>query len=271
MVDGAKEAPTERAKRYDVVLPPAFDEWFLRATAKNPSERFDRASALVFALAEVLGVPIQQRSPRASIPEGDWEIESALLSNNAIPRFVSVSPDAPQSNPTPSVPVVGAVSVVAASGLVSPNAIAPLLVPSIPPLVSVPPTNPTPLGTHVEVPSTPPAKPNRRSIWVLMALALVIGFLGVLILSGPFSTKPEGNKLPTTGDTASSASSTPLPIPDAGTETDAEVPVIPASAAASSPTPLPSASSIGTTVPSGKRNPTTKTKQNKPYDPLKKI
>ena len=277
MVDGAKEQPTVRAERYGMTLPAEFDEWFLRATAKNPAERFDRASELVLALAQVLGVPLQQRSPRASIPEGDWELESVLLTKTAVHRLVSVPPDAPMSNPTPSAPVVG--------GFGAPNSSTPVPVPSLPPLASVAPTNPTPFGTQVELHSTPPTKPNRRAMWGLMALALVIGFVGVLIVSGPFGQPPDSNKRPTTGDSASSAPLNSLPVadatdagtPDAATETAPQVVVISASASASAPTALPSGSSISNTVPTVKSKiplpgpSTTKTKKTGSHDPLKTL
>jgi serine/threonine-protein kinase len=54
---GPREPATARAQRQGVTLPPAFDAWFLRATAFSPAERFPAASAAVQALAHALGVP----------------------------------------------------------------------------------------------------------------------------------------------------------------------------------------------------------------------
>jgi eukaryotic-like serine/threonine-protein kinase len=53
---GPPEAATARAARRGVVLPPVFDPWFARATASAATDRFDRASTLVHALGEALGV-----------------------------------------------------------------------------------------------------------------------------------------------------------------------------------------------------------------------
>ena len=53
---GARQPPTERARKLGVELPPAFDAWFARATAMAASDRFPAASVAVAALAEALGV-----------------------------------------------------------------------------------------------------------------------------------------------------------------------------------------------------------------------
>ncbi|MBK9259565.1 MAG: protein kinase [Polyangiaceae bacterium] len=54
---GPQEAATARAHRCGVALPPAFDGWFARATAKKPTDRFPTATAMVAALSEALGLP----------------------------------------------------------------------------------------------------------------------------------------------------------------------------------------------------------------------
>ncbi|WP_437335911.1 serine/threonine-protein kinase [Sorangium sp. So ce394] len=61
---GPVEPPSVRAAWRGVVLPPAFDAWFVRATALRPEYRFEGARAAVGALAEALGLS----SPRASLP-----------------------------------------------------------------------------------------------------------------------------------------------------------------------------------------------------------
>jgi serine/threonine-protein kinase len=53
---GAVEPPSSRAALRGVQLPPAFDAWFFEATARRAQDRFDRARALVTALAEALGL-----------------------------------------------------------------------------------------------------------------------------------------------------------------------------------------------------------------------
>ncbi|WP_437908362.1 protein kinase [Sorangium sp. So ce327] len=54
-LQGPKEPARERAARYGVTLPPAFDAWFARATALAPSQRFPTAGAAVEALAPRAG------------------------------------------------------------------------------------------------------------------------------------------------------------------------------------------------------------------------
>jgi len=281
MVDGVKEPPTVRAQRYGVTLPPAFDEWFLRATAKNPAERFDRASELVVALADVLNVPLNPRAAAMSIPDGEWEIDSLNLSRTAVNRLVSVPPDAPPLAATPSASVVNAVSAPSLPGFAAPNTNVVVQVPSIPPLPGMPSAHPTPTEAQVEVPPAPaPPKPNRRAIWALMAVALVVGFIGVFIVAGP-KTDADANKRPATGDSAPSAAA-PLPpiadavdagAPDAPSETVTPVVAISASSSSTAPTVLPSASSIGKTLSSATRKvpgpgpSTSKTK----HDPLKQL
>jgi serine/threonine-protein kinase len=49
------EAPSVRAARRGVVVGQAFDAWFMRATARRPEARFQRATDLVEALAAALG------------------------------------------------------------------------------------------------------------------------------------------------------------------------------------------------------------------------
>src|SRR5215813_2204875 len=55
-VHGPKEPPSLRAAREEVDLPPEFDAWFVRATARWPQDRFASASSAIVALAESLGV-----------------------------------------------------------------------------------------------------------------------------------------------------------------------------------------------------------------------
>jgi hypothetical protein len=58
LLSGAPEAASARAlRRTGVRLPPAFDEWFHRATSLDPAARFESATAEVTALAQALGLP----------------------------------------------------------------------------------------------------------------------------------------------------------------------------------------------------------------------
>lgn len=282
MVDGVKEPPSVRALRYGVTLSPEFDTWFLRATAKNPVDRFERASDLVMALGVVLNVPLQHRAMAHSVPEGEWEIES--LPKAVVQHGVSVPPDAP----TPAAPGVNVVSVPSLNGLATPDTsvATPAPATSIPPLQSLHPVNPTPIATHVEVP--PAQKPARPPIWALMAVALVLGFVAVLLVSGPLSSRPDGKNGSVSADASSLSIPPPIAIvadggpPDAATESSPPVVAISASAVSSASTALPPSPSIGKTGPSSKRkapgpdptttttNPTTKPSSTT-YDPLRQL
>jgi len=55
LMAGASEAPSARAARRGIALPPAFDAWFARATAPAPEQRFASASSQAEALAAALG------------------------------------------------------------------------------------------------------------------------------------------------------------------------------------------------------------------------
>lgn len=58
IMGGLVEPASTRAALRGVPLPPRFDEWFGKAVARDPAQRFERASRLVAALADVLGVPV---------------------------------------------------------------------------------------------------------------------------------------------------------------------------------------------------------------------
>jgi serine/threonine-protein kinase len=64
---GPIEPSCPRAARAGVVLPPAFEVWFAKATALDPQARFDKASTLVAELAQAVGVPW----PRLSVAPAD--------------------------------------------------------------------------------------------------------------------------------------------------------------------------------------------------------
>nr|WP_275939301.1 serine/threonine-protein kinase [Polyangium spumosum] len=68
MMQGAKELPTRRAKRYGLSLPEPFDAWFGQATAVDPAARFERASDQIAALAAALGVDLPDGKPAAPVP-----------------------------------------------------------------------------------------------------------------------------------------------------------------------------------------------------------
>jgi eukaryotic-like serine/threonine-protein kinase len=117
---GATETATERAADYGVTLPPGFDAWFAKATARVPRDRFETASELVEALAQVLGVPLPSDATR--------QLSSADTLASGPPRFLEqpsqstcgpVSRDRPHTTPRrPVVLIVVGLFALAAVGLV---------------------------------------------------------------------------------------------------------------------------------------------------------
>lgn len=62
IMQGPGGSACARAMRLGVNLPPAFDAWFARVTARAPHERFPTASSAIVALAEVFGVPVSRQT-----------------------------------------------------------------------------------------------------------------------------------------------------------------------------------------------------------------
>src|SRR6185503_9501421 len=57
-VHGPQDSPSVRALRERINLPPAFDDWFFRATSRWPQDRFPAATAAVAELARALEVEV---------------------------------------------------------------------------------------------------------------------------------------------------------------------------------------------------------------------
>ncbi|WP_438044400.1 protein kinase domain-containing protein [Sorangium sp. So ce128] len=83
-VNGPQEPASARADAEGVKLPPGFDAWFAKVTARAPEARFAAASAAVEALAEVFDLPAAPvRSSRlltAETPSGHGPLSSRSLS-----------------------------------------------------------------------------------------------------------------------------------------------------------------------------------------------
>jgi serine/threonine-protein kinase len=60
---GARDAASARARQAGVDLPPEFDDWFARATARSPHDRFHHASEMVAELGRILAVSARPRRP----------------------------------------------------------------------------------------------------------------------------------------------------------------------------------------------------------------
>jgi serine/threonine-protein kinase len=84
---GVDELPTHRAARRGKTLPAAFDDWFLRSTARVPAERFERARDQVAALADALGVQLD----RASVPTPQKTPPSKAASRPSLSELQTIS------------------------------------------------------------------------------------------------------------------------------------------------------------------------------------
>jgi serine/threonine-protein kinase len=63
---GPTEAPSARARRRrGILLPPAFDAWFLKATALIPEDRYASALSAAAALTDALGATVPSVTPEA--------------------------------------------------------------------------------------------------------------------------------------------------------------------------------------------------------------
>lgn len=78
VIKGPPELPTVRALRRGVRLPPAFDTWFARATAREPTQRFPSALIAANELADALGVP--RTTPEHSMSMSNVGMRVALSS-----------------------------------------------------------------------------------------------------------------------------------------------------------------------------------------------
>jgi serine/threonine-protein kinase len=95
---GLPEPATARAARRGVALPPAFDAWFVRATARLARDRFDSASMLIHELAGVLGAPAPRLAtlfgmcPDLRVPASSFAGSTTMLARSAT---VAEQPGAP--------------------------------------------------------------------------------------------------------------------------------------------------------------------------------
>ena len=155
---GVREPASVRAARRGRGLPPAFDAWFLRATATVAAERFPRATELVDALAEAIGVT-RPRAP--SLPGGPL---SSLRSGAG-----DTLPAAPPAVGTVfAVPRFGATDVGAGSG-----APATTTSPVAPASIRIPPVAPT---------KRRGSRARTIALWLALLVAVAAATLGVFAL-----------------------------------------------------------------------------------------
>ncbi len=96
VLQGVQEKPSVRSvRRKNVQLPEAFDAWFIKATARVPSDRYSRASTAALALADVFHIETGSRF--SGMPAGLSAADAHQVA------FESTAPRQAESNPLPSV------------------------------------------------------------------------------------------------------------------------------------------------------------------------
>jgi len=81
IADGVLEPASTRARELGVALPPAFDDWFAHATARQAARRFRSAAEAVHGLATALGIdlpPWDGDDPAPPAPAANLETLDAL-------------------------------------------------------------------------------------------------------------------------------------------------------------------------------------------------
>jgi serine/threonine-protein kinase len=113
-VHGPQDNPSARALNEHVLLPPAFDDWFFRATSRWPQDRFPTATGAVSELAAALGVEIpvapslpmapsvlEQSSGSGHLLQATIESPSARLTGVGLHTATSDSVPSPVSKERP--------------------------------------------------------------------------------------------------------------------------------------------------------------------------
>ncbi|MBK9263729.1 MAG: protein kinase [Polyangiaceae bacterium] len=199
---GPQESAVARAARHGVMLPPAFDAWFFRATAANPANRYQVASAAVVDLAQALGVPFHA------------DLASASRTGPGARFSSGIGVVAPYRPPMQSVP---------------------------PGFSNTPlPSLPTPIGSGLTNAGPPSAAGRNKSIVAIAAGAVVTMLIGSIVIyqlfstaSAPAAAAPEpAAPLPVTSVSAALAAAEPDVKPVAPVEASAA----PSASAAAAPT-----------------------------------
>jgi eukaryotic-like serine/threonine-protein kinase len=88
ILSGCVDPPTSRAmRRRGVSLPPTFDAWFLKATAVQPEDRFETATAEIAALEDALS---GEGATAGAAPSGSLPLPGA---SQAAPAFTPCEPE----------------------------------------------------------------------------------------------------------------------------------------------------------------------------------
>ncbi|MDI3290382.1 serine/threonine protein kinase [Polyangium sp. 15x6] len=221
---GPREPATARAARLGAALPPAFDAWFARATAKVASERFPSATSAVKALAEALGLPPPGLVAQGSLPPA----------SNARPAFPSQPPERP-SAPVPSHPTVPMGPLRAAMPSSAEPGAGTALGPSGAPMGPVP----TPLGSGMT--AAPVTRRPRPTGLIAAGAGLVCLLLAMVLFVAVLGTENAEERT-----LAASATTPPAPV---ATSAAPEVPASPERQDPGAADPSPAIARVESTTP----------------------
>ncbi len=231
---GPTEMPSERARRRGLLLPEAFDAWFVRATQTDPRKRYQSAGELMVALREALREPIVAAAPDAarvapaSTPVHGSSPPVPLALGGTVPMTISAeTPSRARSSSAASdgVPVSSE--------------------PSRPDQTASPQSIPTP--------QTSPAATSSRAGWLLPAIgaAVAVAVAFFLLMSRDPGVASSGDS---TAGRQIASGEPPTPVP----ASSADVTVVPAASSspaaptASEVAALASASASATAAPSAR-------------------
>ncbi|MRG95301.1 serine/threonine protein kinase [Polyangium spumosum] len=271
---GAQVSASERARDLGVSLPPAFDAWFGKAIALDPSERFDGAVAMIVALAEAFEV----KPPTISVPPVSRAVLPSIVLEPARELPLSLPPPADAAITATAPPVPANVAAIEKGGASSlPQA----------PEAEDEPSSP---GGDLSAPALtrssgePPSSPaeaktrKRSSVAPILAVLLLVGGVGAVGYAlvfwpkgGPLAVLPTAAPTPTSAPTASSP--VPAAVVPAVLES-AEPATIPEPASSASaapdvePEPAPSASAAASAAAATSATSITSAASDKPAPPV---
>jgi serine/threonine-protein kinase len=243
---GPGDPASVRARRNAAVLPPAFDAWFSRMTARNPADRFTSALASIGALAEALGVgPASAFSTTGSLGVGappPAPIAPAPAQTIAIPLGTSdLSPAGPGLDGQATMVYGGSTG----PGLGSTGGAggAPAQAAPAPPPGSVTTGNgyastAGSVALHATTQQGAGAKVGRQRVVAAVLIGALLGVAGLLVLV--FA------KMGGAADAPKQASSAVAPTPPSATPA---IPKAPATASAAAPPSSPAASASASAPP----------------------
>lgn len=268
------EPPTQRAARFGVHLPPAFDQWFLRCVDRDPNRRASRPGEAIAALGEALGVGANlAMTPPQGPPAAATVMAPPTPLGFSAPQY-GASPNAgtmqPHRREQPQ-PMMGGTAMMPVN-MTPMHGVSPMP----PQMTAVPPTPPMhspPQGVAIPanasnpmIPYAPPMGPRNRGGGngaLFVALGIVaVGLIGAGIYIAVAPGKGSGG-----GGATTNTTTTPSPSPG---DDDDDQPPKPKPKPSVDPKPIDNGSgddTVATTAPSPTPTPVVVAKPKPPPGP----